>query len=122
MAIAKAHPSLTCIIQDLPAMVTPDVEASIPSELKCRVSFKAHDFFTPQTTQADVYFFRWVMHNWSDKYVLQILRNLIPALKPGSRVLVNEGMLPEQGSVGGFQMKSARYAEWPSDRIEARRD
>jgi hypothetical protein len=54
----------------------------------------AHDFFTPQTVVADVYLLRWILHNWSDKYCMRILRALIPALKPGARVVVNEDVRP----------------------------
>jgi hypothetical protein len=59
-----------------------------------RVSFMSHDFFTPQTVVADVYLLRWILHNWSDKYCVRILRALIPALKPGARVIVNEDVRP----------------------------
>lgn len=31
---------------------------------------------------ADVYFFRAIFHNWRHKYAVEILRNLMPALKP----------------------------------------
>ena len=59
-----------------------------------------HDFFKPQPVSgADVYFFRWIFHNWSDKYCIQILRNLIPALKRGARVIISDAVLPEPGEI-----------------------
>src|SRR3982074_2200144 len=36
---------------------------------------------------ADVYF-RFIRHNWSDKYAMMILSNLIPAMKDGERVVI----------------------------------
>lgn len=45
-----------------------------------------------------VYFFRWILHNYSTPYALKLLRNLIPALKPGARILINDQVLPDMGT------------------------
>ena len=37
------------------------------------------------------------MHNYSTPYAVRILKNLIPALKPGARVLINDHCLLEAG-------------------------
>lgn len=72
----------------------------MPAELSTRVTFMAHDFITEQPVKgADAYLFRWVFHNWSDKYCLQILRNLIPALKDGARIIVQDNCLPEPNTI-----------------------
>lgn len=58
------------------------------------------DFFSVQPVRdADIYFFRCVFHNWSDKYSVKILQNLIPALKPGAKVLVNDLVMPEPNTL-----------------------
>jgi hypothetical protein len=44
-----------------------------------------------------VYYFRWIMHNYSTPYAIKILKNLIPALKPGARILINDHCLLEPG-------------------------
>ena len=44
-----------------------------------------------------MYFFRWIFHNQSDTYALLILRSLIPALKKGARIVINDHCLPEPG-------------------------
>jgi len=49
--------------------------------------------------------FRSVLLNWPDAYVVRFFRNLVPALKPGARVLVNEGVLPEPGEVSAWDYK-----------------
>lgn len=60
-----------------------------------------HDFLEVQPVHgADVYLLRWILHDWSDKYAIQILRNLTPALKKGARVVVNDVCLPAPGQVG----------------------
>jgi len=58
----------------------------------------AHDFITEQPVRgADVYLLRWILHNWSDKYSTQILRNLVPALKPGAKVVICDNVLLAPG-------------------------
>ena len=58
-----------------------------------------HDFFTPQPIAADVYYFRSIFHNWSDKYCVKNLHKLIPALRPGARIVINERMLPDLSAI-----------------------
>jgi len=98
IAVAKKHTSLKFVVQDLPGTI--ESRPTLPSDLRDRVTFMAHDFFTEQPTKnADVYFFRWIFHNWPDSYCLRILRNLIPALKPQSRIVINEVCLPEPNTL-----------------------
>lgn len=47
----------------------------------------AHDFFKPQPVQADIYMIKLILHDWPDKESVQILRGLVPSMRPGSRVL-----------------------------------
>ncbi|GME33715.1 putative o-methyltransferase family 2 protein [Neofusicoccum parvum] len=108
VALAKRFPDLRFVVQDLPKTVA-DGPAHIPPELAARIDFQAHDFFTAQPVHgADVYFFRWIFHNWSDKYCEKMLRCLIPALKPGARILVNENILPQPGSENPWDEKIIR--------------
>lgn len=44
-----------------------------------------------------MYFLRWIIHNYSALYAISILRSLIPALKPGARIVINEHCLAEPG-------------------------
>ena len=99
IAIAQAYPTLQFVVQDLPETISACSE-TVSSEVGSRVKFMVHDFFTEQPIKnADVYFFRWIFHNWSDKYCIRILRALIPALKPGSRVVISEYCLPEPNTL-----------------------
>lgn len=90
-------------------------ENDAPADLASRVKFMEHDFFTEQPVQgADVYLFRWIFHNWSDKYSIKILRNLIPALKPGAKVVINDNVLPQPGVLSRWQEERLRYVNPPS--------
>ena len=95
IALAKATKNIGFVVQDLDGTIQ-DGRNALPEELKKRVDFQAHDFFTEQPVKyADIYFFRWILHDWSDKYAARILQNLIPAMKEGTRIVVYEWLLAD---------------------------
>lgn len=55
-----------------------------------------------------VYFFRWIIHNYSTPYAISILKNLIPSLKPGARIVINDHCLREPGSENPWDEKLIR--------------
>ena len=56
---------------------------------------EAHDFFDPQPiTNADVFFVKCVLHDWSDPYCVKILRQLRDAAKPETRLFVMDKIVP----------------------------
>lgn len=102
IALAQAFPKLNIIVQDL-GHVCAQGREQLPEDVKGRVSFEEHDFFTPQPMRdIDVFYIRAVFHNWPDKYCIEILRNLIPGLKKGSRVVIQDPMFPESGKLSPF--------------------
>jgi hypothetical protein len=78
-------------------------------ELASRVTFMAHDFFAPQTVQADVIYYRWALRNWSDKYCILALKAQIPMLKPGARVIIQDVIMPEPGAAPMWKERIARF-------------
>jgi hypothetical protein len=105
-AILRAHPGLKAIVQDLPE---PIAVAKVPDDLQGRLEFQVHNFFTEQPVKdADVYFLRSTLHDWSDKYAVQILRNLIPALKKGAKVIINEVCMPEPNTLPFYHAQLQR--------------
>ncbi|KAI9832129.1 MAG: hypothetical protein M1819_004480 [Sarea resinae] len=108
VALAEAYPELSFVVQDLPHTAD-EGNAFIPAHLKDRVTTMGHDFFTEQPVKgADVYFFRWIFHNWSTKYSIKILQSIIPAMKPGSRVIINDICLPEPNTIARHEEKNIR--------------
>ena len=48
-----------------------------------------HDFFKPNPVKnADVYWLRYILHDWSDDYCIKILSAIRESMGPNSRVLV----------------------------------
>ena len=93
--LARATQNLKIVVQDLPGTVEKGREL-LPAGFQGRIDFEAHDFYTVQPLSADAYFFRWIMHNYSDQVCVKILRSLIPALKEGARLLVYEIVMPDE--------------------------
>ncbi|KAH8754352.1 putative Sterigmatocystin 8-O-methyltransferase [Diaporthe sp. PMI_573] len=98
VALAQRFPQLTFVVQDMEKVVE-EGRSTLAPGLHGRIKFMAHDFFKPQEVSADAYLLRTILHNWSDKYCVAILRALVPALKPGAKILINEICLPEPGSM-----------------------
>jgi hypothetical protein len=86
ISLAKAYPNLKIVVQDLP-QVAPVFEREFPADLKSRVSFLTHNLFDPQPVSADIYILKWILHDWPDVESVAILKALVPALKPGARVV-----------------------------------
>lgn len=57
--------------------------------------------FNPQPVEADVYLLKLILHDWPDEEAIKVLRALIPALKPGSRVIFIEYVGAEENSDAG---------------------
>ncbi|KAF6229075.1 hypothetical protein HO133_007189 [Letharia lupina] len=108
IALATKFPHLRCIVQDIKGVIA-EGKDMLPEHLNGRVMFMEHDFFTEQPVKnADIYFFRWVFHNWSDKYCIKILRSLIPALKKGASVVINEFCIADPGMIPLHKEKELR--------------
>lgn len=89
--LLRRFPSLQqAVVQDLPKSIA---DAQVPKDLEesDRLKLMEYDFFTEQPVKdADVYFMRQILHDWSDSKCVEILKNQIPALKPGARIILNE--------------------------------
>ncbi|KAL8671047.1 MAG: hypothetical protein Q9168_004440 [Polycauliona sp. 1 TL-2023] len=97
-ALARSTKNIHYVVEDLPGTVD-QAKKELPAEFAERIEFKPHDFFTEQPVLgADVYLMRWILHDWSDKYCVKILRGLVPALekKRESRVVLFEYVLSEE--------------------------
>jgi hypothetical protein len=107
IALASAFSHLKFIVQDLPGTVESGASQLEP-ELRSRVTFMPHDFFQPQPVKdADIYFFRFIFHNWADKYAVKLLHALVPALKPGAKIVIYE-FLPDVVATTQWSKKQPR--------------
>jgi len=88
--VARAYSTLKFVVQDLPgASEQGKHTVAADAQLKARVDFMSHDFRLEQPVKdADAYLICQCITNWSDKDLTNIFRQLIPALKPGARLLI----------------------------------
>ncbi|KPI42545.1 Sterigmatocystin 8-O-methyltransferase [Cyphellophora attinorum] len=125
--LASAFPHFRFIVQDLPGTVAAG-RAQLPPEFAGRIEFQDHDFFKPQKRLegrgddgADVFFLRAIVHDWPDEAVVQILRNLIPGLKKGARVVVVDPHTPAPRYTSEASNDSAsgeaKKTSWLQDRL-----
>ncbi len=107
IAIAEKAPDATFIVQDL-AGVVEQGRKSLPESLKPRITFQEHDFFTPQPQSADIYLLRFILHDHPDAAAVNIVKSLVPAMRDGSRLLINDGVLPEPNTLPRGEERIAR--------------
>ncbi|KAL4080473.1 S-adenosyl-L-methionine-dependent methyltransferase [Scleroderma citrinum] len=101
--LAKAHRHLKITNQDLENVI---IEAREAMRLQAwgneaqdvlqeqRVDFVALNFLEEALVSGkDVYYLRFILHDWPDTEVLIILRNLRKAMGPHSRLLIHEHVL-----------------------------
>lgn len=94
IALSQAFPHLDFVVQDLPNVIqdaqAQHHEVGDPSAPKLSgITFQSHNFFRPQPVLgAAVYFLRYILHNWSDKYSLEILRHIGNAMQSRSSRLI----------------------------------
>jgi hypothetical protein len=82
---------MRCIIQDIAAQAS---YFKAPEDIADRLEYQVHDIFTPQKVQADLYVLRTVLHVFGDdEKAAAILKNILPAMKPTSRILLVDTVL-----------------------------
>lgn len=81
-----------CILQDLPHVISSITSAPAAADLM------AHDILKPQPVKgARVYYLHWILHDWSDTQVREILAHIVDAMEPGySLLVINENILPDR--------------------------
>ncbi|KAK5624951.1 hypothetical protein RRF57_000667 [Xylaria bambusicola] len=94
---------------DLPEVVE---IAEVPEDLQGRLNFAPYNFLTETMShEADAYVFRHIFHDWSDQYAVKILKNLAPALRAGTRIWINEVVLPELSATDHINDQRQRSAD-----------
>lgn len=97
--LARRWPRMSFIVQDLASTVESAPKPICDDEtIASRIRLQKHDFFEEQPVKgADVYFYRWIFHNYPTPSAINLLKKLAPSLKPGSRILINDHCLRAPG-------------------------
>lgn len=97
-ALAQEYPHLRFVVQDRAQVIKAGAEfwnRTVPGALESgRATLQAHDFFEPQPVRdAAVFFMRSILHDWADKFCLQILRQLRAAAMPETRLVILDSLV-----------------------------
>ncbi|KAF1961331.1 S-adenosyl-L-methionine-dependent methyltransferase [Byssothecium circinans] len=99
LQLSQLHQQLKFIIQDREAMLQQAETVVWPKDnpdaiAQKRVEFCPHDFFQPNPVKnADVYWLRYVMHDWSDDFCVRILAAIKPSMGRNSRILIRDQVM-----------------------------
>ncbi|PRW59016.1 hydroxyneurosporene methyltransferase [Chlorella sorokiniana] len=97
-ALLEHEPGLRGALVDLPSVVAGAEELwrRERPQLLGRTSFVGADFFSDLLPPADVYFLRFILHDWPDAEATAILRAVRRAVRPGSSavLLVQDIVMP----------------------------
>jgi hypothetical protein len=87
-----------CVLQDRPEAIE---LAQKSDDIPSTIQFMPYDFFTPQPVKgAKAYHLRFILHDYSDVNAVKILKQIVPAMAPDSKVLIGEQVIPETGAPG----------------------
>ena len=98
--VLKAHPSVKGTLVDLPETVGRSDAVFREAGVQDRVTKSPQSFFEPLPTGADLYLLKSVLGDWPDAEATVILRNCANAARPGGRILILNGVSPDDGRVG----------------------
>jgi ubiquinone/menaquinone biosynthesis C-methylase UbiE len=93
-AILKKHTQMKGILFDLPHVIERAKERIQAAGLLDRCKLVGGSFFDAVPEGADAYLMRHIIHDWDDEKCLTILRNCHRAMRPESKLLVIESVIP----------------------------
>jgi sterigmatocystin 8-O-methyltransferase len=95
--LASKFPGMKFVVQDDEAILEAGQAEGVPEDAKDRITWMPHSFFDEQPVKgADVYLFRFILHDHPDSNCLKILRHVIDAMDPErSRILIDDAVVPD---------------------------
>ncbi|KAH7325589.1 S-adenosyl-L-methionine-dependent methyltransferase [Stachybotrys elegans] len=111
LQLSRIYPNLNFVLQDRGPVLALSEANLWPREnpqalADGRIKFVEHDFFNANPIkEADVYWLRYVIHDWSDDYCITILKNIRVSMGPQSRILVCDQVMNTTN--GDVQLPSA---------------
>jgi cyclopropane fatty-acyl-phospholipid synthase-like methyltransferase len=102
--ILKEYPQLSGVLFDLPHVASGAAPTMQASGVADRCQIVSGDFFQAVTPGGDAYVMSHIIHDWSDKAALAILRNVHQAMNDDGRLLVVECVIEPSNtsSLGKF--------------------
>jgi len=115
-AILGRYPRSRGILYDLPHVVRDAPGLLQARGCAGRVSIESGNFFEQVPSGGDAYLLSHIIHDWSEDQCLMILGNCRSAMKPGSRLLIIEMVLPSNGQPNPGKMLDLTMLVGPGGR------
>jgi SAM-dependent methyltransferase len=93
-ALLSAHPLLSGVLFDQPAVVAGAEQVFAAAKVAARATWVGGDFFSSPLPEGDVYVLKSVIHNWDDEAAERILKSCRRAMTPDARLLLAERVVP----------------------------
>ncbi len=93
--ILRAHPQIQGTLVDFPATVARAEALLQAAGVRERVRTVGQSFFDPLPAGADLYLLKSILHDWPDREAQLILSRCAEAARPGGRIVILGGVLPE---------------------------
>lgn len=93
-AILKANPNLHGTIFDQPHVVSGALPVLESAGVAARCDLVEGDFFASLPIGADAYLLKYILHDWDDDSALAILKTCQRAMKPDSKLIIVDYMIP----------------------------
>lgn len=104
ISILNKHKTLKGVVFDAPNVVEGAKAEIKKTELTDRLTTAAGDFFRAVPAGGDTYLMKHIIHDWTDEQCVTILKHCHAVMKPGSRVLILDQVIPgpNEASLGKF--------------------
>ena len=93
--ILRARPEIQGTLVDFPATVARAEALLQAAGVRERVRTVGQSFFDPLPAGADLYLLKSILHDWPDREAQLILSRCAEAARPGGRIVILGGVLPE---------------------------
>ncbi|EPS43342.1 hypothetical protein H072_2599 [Dactylellina haptotyla CBS 200.50] len=111
LGLSHLYPDLSFIVQDRRQVIRKGEGELWPQEnpkalQQGRIKFLEHDFFNVNPVKdAEIYWMRYILHDWADDYCVNILKGIKEAMGPRSKLLICEQVM--NTTLGDPQLPSA---------------
>lgn len=96
--VLQDYPHLQGTVLELPSVIAEEDQLWAPKlGVTDRCTYVAGDMFE-EVPEADAYFLKWILHNWSDEECLEILSTIHESAPVDGRLFIAETVVPGPGT------------------------
>ncbi len=94
-AILRANPNLSGVLLDAPSVIEKAKGFLMENGVSDRSETIGGDFFEAVPAGGDLYYMRWIIHDWDDDLSIKILKNIRQVVPENGKLLLLEAVVPD---------------------------